>query len=317
MPKKLDIRMLTVCRDSFLEKAKAAMREIQSKVSAQPPASPLELRSILERMLSAQQAVSDYNEDIFSTIDDDEELTDAVTAWTDFTLTIDECKGMVNAYLASLEAKSSTAPTSPATTTDKDSTGTPHLAKLPVLHIAPFSGSPLKWQEFWDSYSSIVHNKDCFSGVEKFQYLKSFLRGDALRLIEAYRMTEANYSTAVKALETRYGDPEVAIQAHLNALYLLPPASSDVNDVQRVTDECEMNIRSLVNLGLPEETFGRIFAPLILSKLPESVRLMLHRANKDTHWKLDNLRTLLQSELNKQQAGPEGNLGRSTQCLQS
>jgi hypothetical protein len=37
----------------------------------------------------------------------------------------------------------------------------------------------MQWNEFWDSFESAVHNNKKLSSVEKFNYLKSKLQGDA------------------------------------------------------------------------------------------------------------------------------------------
>ena len=89
-----------------------------------------------------------------------------------------------------------------------------HSVRLPKLEITPFNGDPMKWDEFWDSYESTIHNEDEMPSVEKFKYLKSFLTGDALRLAGGYRLTSANYDEVISALKQRYGDPEIAIFAH-------------------------------------------------------------------------------------------------------
>jgi hypothetical protein len=37
----------------------------------------------------------------------------------------------------------------------------------------------MQWNEFWDSFESAVHNNKKLSSVEKFNYLKIKLQGDA------------------------------------------------------------------------------------------------------------------------------------------
>ena len=54
--------------------------------------------------------------------------------------------------------------------------------KLPQLDIAPFSGDILKWQEFWDAFEASVHQAK-YAPVDKLNYLKSKLKGEALEAI--------------------------------------------------------------------------------------------------------------------------------------
>ena len=49
-----------------------------------------------------------------------------------------------------------------------------------------FSGDKLKWNEFLDSFESAVHRNKKLSKIEKFNYLKSKISGDALKAIPGY-----------------------------------------------------------------------------------------------------------------------------------
>ena len=51
--------------------------------------------------------------------------------------------------------------------------------RLPKLTFPVFSGDPLSWQTFWDSFNAAVHNNTTLSCIQKFNYLKSQLQGDA------------------------------------------------------------------------------------------------------------------------------------------
>ena len=52
--------------------------------------------------------------------------------------------------------------------------------KLPKLDMFAFSGDKLKWNEFLDSFESVLHKSKKFSNIEKFNYLKGKLIGEAL-----------------------------------------------------------------------------------------------------------------------------------------
>ena len=171
-----------------------------------------------------------------------------------------------------------------------------HSVKLPKLEIPKYDGDPLCWQEFWDTFESTVHSSD-LPDIEKMKYLRSFLKGDAHRLVSGYRLTNANYGAVIDALKQRFGDPEIAIFSHFDAMLAMPIGSSNVSALQRAFDDCERHIRSLVALGLEEDTFGRVFTPIMLSKLPENVRIELHRRKGAAPWSLAQLRLLLKDEI--------------------
>ena len=45
------------------------------------------------------------------------------------------------------------------------------VSRLPKLSLPYFSGDPLMWQSFWDSFSAAVHTNPNLTGVQKLNYL--------------------------------------------------------------------------------------------------------------------------------------------------
>ena len=98
--------------------------------------------------------------------------------------------------------------------TDKNSQGlvphTPSLGyhleppglkiNLPKLQLPTFDGNICHWQEFWDTFKSLIHEQTNLPDVSKFSYLKSLLRGSALSAITGISMTSENYPLVIKLL---------------------------------------------------------------------------------------------------------------------
>ena len=57
---------------------------------------------------------------------------------------------------------------------------------LPKIDIPVFGGQIDEWPNFKALFDSLVHNNNSISPVEKFQYLKSYLRLDAASVVENY-----------------------------------------------------------------------------------------------------------------------------------
>jgi len=57
------------------------------------------------------------------------------------------------------------------------------------LEIAPFRGGMLKWQELWDGFEASVDRAD-YAPFDKFNYLKSKLRFEALEAIAGYQLSK-------------------------------------------------------------------------------------------------------------------------------
>ena len=56
--------------------------------------------------------------------------------------------------------------------------------KLPYLQLQKFGGNPTDWGAFWDSISSEFHSSEELDDVQKFNYLKSYLYGNAARALD-------------------------------------------------------------------------------------------------------------------------------------
>jgi hypothetical protein len=61
--------------------------------------------------------------------------------------------------------------------------------RLPKLSLPTFNGDSLKWQRFWDSYKSAVHDNPSLGDIQKFNYLKAHLSEEAARSIEGLPLT--------------------------------------------------------------------------------------------------------------------------------
>ena len=56
----------------------------------------------------------------------------------------------------------------------------------------------MEWKPFIEAYEASIDNKEELSNVEKFEYLKGYLKGTALNTIEGFPMTNENYATALE-----------------------------------------------------------------------------------------------------------------------
>ena len=89
-------------------------------------------------------------------------------------------------------------PVTPATPAISDATRTATASRLPKLDLPRYSGDPLGWLTFWDSFNAAVHSNSHLTGVEKFNYLRAQLDGEAARTISGFALTDANYEQCWK-----------------------------------------------------------------------------------------------------------------------
>ena len=179
--------------------------------------------------------------------------------------------------------------------------------RLSKLALPIFNGNPLKWQTFWDSYKAAVHDNKSLCDIKRFNYLKAHLAEEAARSIEGLPLTDTNYAQSVKILEERFGQPHKITNAHMQALLDLPNPSESVTSLRGFYDCMENHVRSLEALGKTQDSYGDLLVPVILSKLPTTVKHKLIREHGTKELSLEQLRKAISKEILILEAGEETN----------
>ena len=199
---------------------------------------------------------------------------------------------------------------SPAVTTTTEHSGTPivsthpqNASRLPKLTLPTFSGDPLTWQTFWDSFEAAVDSNPTLSSVQKFNYLKAQLQADAARAIAGLPLTEANYVQSIALLKQRFGQPQRLINAHIQAFLDLSAPSNDLSSLRLFYDLVENHIRGLSALGVPKVSYGTLLVPIILGKLSPPTRRNLAREHSNLKWTIDELQAALLKEIRILESG--------------
>ncbi|XP_063607690.1 uncharacterized protein LOC134782212 [Penaeus indicus] len=131
--------------------------------------------------------------------------------------------------------------------------------KLPKLELPKFNGDVTLWQSFWDHFK--MNEKADIPVITKFSYLQSLLEGRAKGVVKGFAHTEANYQIACDLLKKDLED--------LNAL------------------------------GVTEEQCEVFLTPLILSCLPEELRLEWAREGSGRESDISWLLQFLQKEIER------------------
>lgn len=169
--------------------------------------------------------------------------------------------------------------------------------RLPKLSIKPFNGDITQWTTFWDSFKSAIHENPTLSDIDKFNYLRSLLERSARESIAGLTLTGPNYMEAVAILEKRFGNTQQIISRHMDLLLNLEPVSAayQLRNLRRLYDSVETHVRSLKSLGIDSKTYGTLLASVLLSKLPQELRLIVSRKTSDVE--LDQLLKEVEQEI--------------------
>ena len=166
-----------------------------------------------------------------------------------------------------------------------------------------FSGDPLTWQTFWDSFYAAIHANTSISGIQKFNYLKAQLQGDVARAIDGLPLSESNYIHSIALLQNRFGQPHKLVNAHMKALLNMASPTNNLASLRIFYDSVESHIRGLSSLGKSEHSYGDLLVPIIMSKRTTEVRRNLAREHSSSQWILTDLMAALQKEIRILESG--------------
>ena len=112
-------------------------------------------------------------------------------------------------------------------------------------------------------------------------------------------MVALNSKVAIELLITRFGHKQCIISSHVEQLLKLPNvvSSGDTRKVRKLYDTIETHTRGLQRLGVNAESYPSFLVPILLSKLPEDIKLVVSKQIEGENWKLDKLLEILKIEV--------------------
>ena len=163
-----------------------------------------------------------------------------------------------------------------ADVTSITSTGTADV-KLPKLSLPKFFGDVLQWQSLWDQFTAVIDSSD-IPDISKFSYLSSLLEGEGKQSIQGLSITSQHYQSARQILTDQFGRKERIIFTHIQTLLNMPVMNKcSVSNVWKLSDDLQSHTRSLEAIGICGTQYGVILTPLILTHLPQDVKLKWSR----------------------------------------
>ncbi|KAK6030136.1 peptidase family A16 [Ostertagia ostertagi] len=132
--------------------------------------------------------------------------------------------------------------------------------ELPQLPLPKFSGKVWQWDSFWELFNGTVHTLP-ISNLQKFNYLRESLKGEARDSISRFQVTSANYNLAVAHLKEKYGNVQNIVTNLHQQLEQWSARSSYLKDQRKLFDQLSAITAQLESKG------GNLESPWLLSKL--------------------------------------------------
>ncbi|XP_064083039.1 uncharacterized protein LOC135199053 [Macrobrachium nipponense] len=156
-----------------------------------------------------------------------------------------------------------------------------HKVKLSSLSLPEFEGIDGEWPSFWDVFESNVHSRPDLRDVDKFNYLKGCLKGEALALIKNILVTKENYLDAIDMLKKTYADPEKITSSLICQVAGLPKPSADLDSLCGFRAKLEQYVRGTERNKPNLDHCTWVLGPLVFQKLPGKVKEQIQKKDKN------------------------------------
>ncbi|XP_062535406.1 uncharacterized protein LOC134204633, partial [Armigeres subalbatus] len=142
--------------------------------------------------------------------------------------------------------------------------------RLPQINLPEFNGDFENWLPFHDTFVALIDSSADLSNIQKFHYLRASLKGDALKLVDSYSMSDANYRVAWDGLVARFSNNYLLKKRHMNELFEYPRIKNESAVALHDLIDCfERNTKILDQLGEKTNGWGAMLVHLMVSKLDE------------------------------------------------
>jgi Protein of unknown function (DUF1759) len=196
----------------------------------------------------------------------------------------------------------------PAASSDssKDSDDDKRLAiapALPKLKFPVFNGDYLEWLPWWNRFKSAIHENKRLHAIDKFNLLRSHTGGRAADAIRNLDVTVDNYQPAVDILRKRFEKADFLQATHVNPVIAMPSVDKRENyaALRTLHDQVVGHTTSLKSAGLEWEKFAPIVMPIIISKLPATMRAEWRKLERNSACTFKDLLGFIDEEAEEQE----------------
>ncbi|XP_068761955.1 uncharacterized protein [Montipora capricornis] len=302
MAERKKVKNLIKFRDSHRNFVRKTIAEAKDLISGENPIEVRKLKLLRTSLQTKGLEPQVLDRDIVQLLEDVSKIDSDVSESCELISVIQECMVDLESALTAQESQGKNQQWN-----SLDSAGTVQgplqavhtHAKLPKLELKKFHGNRIEWYPFGESFESAVHKNSNLSGVDKFNYLKSLLTGIAQSVVTGLALTSANYEKAVELLKRRFGNRQVVISSHMEALTKIPKvaSTSEVKRLRSLYDTVESHVRELESMEISSEMYGCFLTPTIMQKLPEEFRIAISRNLESETWDLKEILSEFHKEL--------------------
>lgn len=144
--------------------------------------------------------------------------------------------------------------------------------RLPEIKLDDFRGNYSNWVSFRESFISLIDSNRKLNAVQKFFYLKSVLKDEALNVISNLDITAVNYNIAWQLLVDRYENKKLIMHSHVQAIIDLKSPKEYHSSLRNFLDTFLLNYRALLALNEKVQYWDAILLHILNLKLDSNVK---------------------------------------------
>ncbi|CAK1592761.1 unnamed protein product [Parnassius mnemosyne] len=152
--------------------------------------------------------------------------------------------------------------------------------RLPKLKLPTFDGNLKEWPAFKNLFMCSVDSAN-IPTLQKFQYLKTSVKGEAAGLINSLLIIEENYNKALELLTKRYENKTIIVNHHLKSFINFPTITR--HNLKQYLTVFQQSLDSLRALGVTVDSWDLILVYLITQNLDNSLRASWEISRKDSN----------------------------------
>jgi transposase InsO family protein len=143
--------------------------------------------------------------------------------------------------------------------------------RLPVINLPVFYGHYDEWLSFYDTFQALIHTNTSLHEIQKFHYLRSSLRGEALQVIQSLEISAENYVTAWSLLKQRFENKRYIVNKHIKYLFEQPCVEREsASALKQLLDTTVKHLRALKAMGQPVDSWDALLLHLLTNKMDTS-----------------------------------------------
>lgn len=144
----------------------------------------------------------------------------------------------------------------------------PMPVKLPNINIPIYTGKYSDYRPFIELFKSLIDKNPNLDKLQRFYYLRGFLKGEPLELIKNLPMLAESYDESLEILDERYNNIYKIKSEHIYLLLDIPPiVKSTASNIRHFVSIVKQQLSALKNVNCNVEQWDTIILCVLMRKL--------------------------------------------------